>query len=103
MTTTTLSLLTRLRPSEDTLYRNLDGEAVLLGLKSAGYYGLDPVGTRIFELIAEKNVLRDVLDCVLAEFDVDDERAHEDLIELCAHLIEKGLVDVVDEQSAVTP
>jgi len=97
MTTTTLTFSTRLRPSDDTLYRNLDGEAVLLGLKSAGYFGLDPVGTRIWELIEEKGVLADVLAGVLEEFDVDEARARTDLMALAARLVEKGLVDIVDE------
>lgn len=100
MTTTALTFTMRLCPSDDTLSRNLDGEAVLLGLKSAGYYGLDPVGTRIWELIEEKGVLEDVLQGVLAEFDVDEARARADLLALTARLLEKGLVDIVDEATS---
>jgi hypothetical protein len=100
MTTTALTFATRLRPSDDTLYRNLDGEAVLLGLRSAGYFGLDPVGTRIWELIEQKGVLEDVLQGVLAEFDVDEARARADLLALSTRLLEKGLVDIVDEANA---
>lgn len=94
----TLTLSTRLRPSGDTLMRVLDGEAVLLGLKTAGYYGLDPVGTRIFTLIEERGLLADVLTGVLEEFDVERDRAERDLLALCERLIASGLVDVVDER-----
>lgn len=94
----TLTLSTRLRPNDDTLLRVLDGEAVLLGLKSAGYYGLDPVGTRIYALIEERGVLADVLAGVLEEFEVERDRAEPDLLALAERLVASGLVDVVDER-----
>jgi len=39
---------TRLVAPTDVLMRELDGEAVILDLKSETYFGLDDVGTRIW-------------------------------------------------------
>lgn len=86
---------TRVRWNDETLFRNLDGEAVLLGLGKASYYGLDPVGTRIWELIGERETVDGVLQGVLAEFEVPEEQALGDLVHLLEDLAREGLVDIL--------
>jgi len=39
---------------DDVLFRELDGEAVLLNLKTGIYFGLNPVATRMWQLIVEQ-------------------------------------------------
>ena len=41
----------RLRGPNDVIYRDLDGGAVILNLKTGTYFGLDTVGTRMWALI----------------------------------------------------
>jgi hypothetical protein len=52
------------------------------------------VGTRIWELIAERGLLRDVASSIVAEFEVDSERAELDLLKLVRALLEKQLVEI---------
>lgn len=40
-----------LKLSPDVVFRNLEGEAVLLDLGSGTYFGLNEVGTRIWQMI----------------------------------------------------
>jgi len=89
-----ITLESRVRPSDKTLFRNVEGEAVLLGLDVGSYFGLDPVGTRIWELIAQHGLLRDVVSAMLAEFEVERPRAEADLLKLVGALLEKGLIVV---------
>lgn len=90
----TITLDTRLAPSPDTVYRELDGEAVVLHLASGQYYGLDPVGTRIWALIGEHARPRDVVTVLLDEYDVDRPRLEADLLELLTQLAERSLIHV---------
>ena len=92
----TLTLDDRMRPSPDALYKNLDGEAVLVSLKTSTYYGLDEVGTRIWELIQEKDSLADVLESVTSEYEVAEEDARGDLLRIAGELLEQGLLERVD-------
>jgi hypothetical protein len=86
------TLASRVRVNEGVLCQELQGEAVLLHLDSGIYYGLDPVGTRMWQLIAEHERLADVVDAIIAEFDVSDEQCATDLLELVARLEDQGLV-----------
>src|SRR4051794_27487063 len=94
MSSSEITLDSRVRPSDKTLFRNVEGEAVLLGLGVGSYFGLDPVGTRIWELIAERALLRDVLSGMIAEFEVDSARAEADLLKLVHALLAKDLVEI---------
>lgn len=84
------------RISEAVVSRELDGEAIILNLDSGIYFGLDPVGTRIWQLMSSPGRVSDVLRVLLAEYDVSEEVLRADLGQLITKLIEKGLVVQVD-------
>jgi len=54
------SLDRSVRVGKDVMFRELDGEAVLLNLESGKYYGLDPVGSRIWQFVQQTPLLRSV-------------------------------------------
>jgi len=74
------------------LARDLDGELVLLNLDSEQYFGLDPVGTRMWVALTESPSVEAALDRLQAEYDVAPERLRADLDALLADLIRDGLV-----------
>lgn len=92
--TTTPVLGDRLTVSPDVVFRELEGEAVLLDLESGTYFGLNAVGTRIWSLIQERDSLRAVLDAITAEYDARPEVLERDLLRLAAELCAKGLTRV---------
>lgn len=89
-----VSLSHVVHPSDDAVFRDLDGEGVVLNLSSGVYFGLNEVGTRIWQLIEQFGTLTAVHDAVVREFDVDGETAGRDLVELVSELAERGLVRV---------
>ena len=68
-------------------------EVAVLGLDKAVYYGLNPVGARIWELIQKPVRLDQVAALVFAEYDVDRETARRDLMELVEQLLAEGLIE----------
>ncbi len=91
-----LSLESRVRTSEGLLSQSLDSETVMLDLDRGVYYGLDPVGTRTWELIrAQPGLpLQKILDSLLDEYDVREDRCAQDLLDLVRVMQEQGLVEV---------
>jgi hypothetical protein len=82
--------------SPDQVSCSLEDEVAIVHLKAGVYYGLDPVGARIWELIATPRSVRAVRDALLAEYQVDAERCGDDLITLLRTMADAGLVDVSD-------
>lgn len=72
----------------------VDGESVILDLEKGIYYGLDPVGARIWEEIQEQTSVGEVVTAITAEYDVSRDRCLEDTLSLVHDLVEKDLVVV---------
>lgn len=90
------TLASRVTVSDGVLFQELQGEAVLLNLNSGIYFGLDAVGTRMWQLIVEHEQLAPVVRSVVAEFDVSESQSAADLLALVAKLENQGLVTVRD-------
>jgi len=79
----------------DTVFaQEVDGEMVLLDMNSENYFGLDEVGTDIWRAIEEKRVLKEVLERLMEQYDVDEEVLKKDLIAFVEKLQDSGLVEV---------
>ena len=87
-----VTLDTILTRSSEVLFQEVGGEAVLLDLASERYFGLDPVGTRIWTLLGEDDRLQVVCDALCAEYDAEPLLIRDDLLALVAQLSEAGLV-----------
>ena len=74
----------------------LNGETVLLSSTTNLYYGLDPVGSRIWELIQEPKRISAICDQLALEFDVDPLVCEHDTRELLAKMLEADLVKLQD-------
>ena len=81
--------------SNEVLAQEVDGETVLLDLQSESYFGLDEVGTRIWQLLQEHNELQKVFDILRDEYDVDAKQLENDLNELLAKLLDAKLITLV--------
>lgn len=72
----------------------LGEESAILNLKSSSYYGLDPVGTLVWNLLRQPRCVGDIRDALLQEYDVDAERCERDLLDLLLKMREEGLIEV---------
>lgn len=77
--------------------QELDGESVLLNLESERYFGLDDVGTRVWQHLLEHRQLERVCMEMHKEFDVDESTLRADVLRLVDELVEAGIVIVEDD------
>ncbi|HZQ05368.1 MAG TPA: PqqD family protein [Anaerolineae bacterium] len=89
-----ISLPSRVDVSEDVLFQELEGEAVLLNLKTERYYGLDAVGTRMWQLITAEGDVGAAFEQLSQEYAVAPEVLRQDMAALIAKLSEVGLLTV---------
>jgi len=86
------SLNTVFSPSPDALYQLLGGEAVLLNMKTEQYFGLDEVGTRVWEVLVEAGKVDVIVARLVAEYDVDEVILRRDVGALLAELMQAKLI-----------
>ena len=79
----------------DTVFaQEVDGEMVLLDMNSENYFGLDEVGTAIWQVMQEKETLQEVLDVLLEQYEVESDVLEKDLADFVNKLVESELVEV---------
>jgi hypothetical protein len=76
----------------DVLSRDLDGEAVLLDLRSGRYFGLNGTGARVWALLKDGLERVDIAEQLVEEFDVDVDTARADVDAFVDTLIERALI-----------
>ena len=85
-----------IRIGKDVVFRELEGEMVLLNLATGVYFGLDPVGTRIWTLIDARRSSDEIVETLTAEYEVDADTLGADLARFLLALRDNELVDVDD-------
>jgi Coenzyme PQQ synthesis protein D (PqqD) len=89
-----MKLADKIIVSPQTVARKVGNEAVILDLVSGNYFGLDPVGARMWQLMETGTSLAAVCDALVAEYDVSREALQRDVLALAGDLVEKKLVSV---------
>lgn len=100
---TNMTRYTSVRLSADVIFRDLEGEAVLLDLASGRYFGLNPVGTRVWMLLEAGTMVDAVVAAIAAEFEADPGEIARDVDDLLTDLATRGLVIVERAEPAPTP
>ncbi len=72
--------------------RQVGEDTVILDLGSGTYFGLDPIGARVWQLLADGTNVKQVVTTLLAEFDVAPEQLQQDVEALVDDLVGRGLV-----------
>ena len=72
----------------------LGEESAILNLKNTVYYGLNPVGTRVWSLLQQARSVGELRDALLDEYDVEAERCESDLLGLLEKMRSEGLIQV---------
>lgn len=86
--------------AKEQISSDLDGEAVILNLKSGVYYGLNTVGASIWNLIQQPRTISEIQDALLAEYEVEPQQCDRDLLAMLQEMEAEGLIEVSDETVA---
>ena len=78
----------------------VDAETVVLHFDKGLYFGLNEVGTLIWNQVQQPRKVQEIREAILREYEVPAEQCEHDLFKLLEELSEKGLVEVRDAQAA---
>jgi len=83
-----------LRVPQQVVYRPFAAETVALNLETGQYHGLNPTGGRMLEVLDRAPTARDAAAQLAEEFGVEQEEIERDLVEFCADLLERRLIEI---------
>ena len=65
--------------NQQIIYGELDNNQVMMHLEKGKYFGLNPIGKRIWELIEEPKSFSEIIQNLLSEFDVSEEQCSQEV------------------------
>jgi hypothetical protein len=80
--------------SGEVLSQEVNGETVLLDLEGESYFGLNEVGSRIWQLLKSESTVSEMLSTLSGEYDVSQVQLESDVESLLAKLIRAKLVSL---------
>jgi hypothetical protein len=80
------------RPADGVVFNRVGDELVLLDLNRGVYYGLDPIGARIWQLLSEGVEEAEIVERLREEYEAERETLAADLAGLIAELRGCGLL-----------
>lgn len=84
----------RVKASKDVVTKHLDDEMVILDLASESYFGLDDVGTVMWEQLTAAGSIEQAYRALLGQYDVEPETLRADLNTLLEQLLAQRLVEL---------
>ncbi len=86
----------KIRIIPDVLSREVSGETVLLNLENECYFGLNEVGTRIWQLLQEggEGDTQAIYNVLLGEYDVDGNTLARDMEQILDEMLAAGLIQI---------
>jgi coenzyme PQQ synthesis protein D (PqqD) len=85
------------------LVRVLDKEAVLLNIETERYFGLDEVGTRMWQLTTTSPSVEVAYQALLSEYDVEPATLRQNLHDLLEKLRTNGLLNLTASDVGTAP
>ena len=95
-----LSLASQVRIPESIAVHDLHGELLLLNSATGVSVSLDPMGTRMWQLIHDHHALDKVLDALLHEYDVTEAQCAHDLLSFVVRMLEEGFIETGDVETS---
>ena len=90
-----ISFAQRVVAPESVMIRTFDdGESVLLHLETEHYFGLNAVGSRMWELLTSSESIEAAYAALLDEYEVEPENLQKDLEELVSQLVDSKLLEL---------
>jgi len=87
-----MTLAKNLIVSPEAIAKQVGDEIVILHVGNGTYFGLDAVGSRIWQLMAERKSPSEICEVVLEEYDVSREDLERDIIALIKDLVAQDLI-----------
>ncbi|MEO1299701.1 MAG: PqqD family protein [Cyanobacteria bacterium J06636_16] len=97
-----LSQNTLVKAAPDQVCSDLNGEVVILNLKSGTYYGLNATGAFVWQQIQEPKTLGQLQTALLDEYEVEAAVGRRDLESLIQELQAQNLIEVIDATTIPT-
>ena len=78
------------------IFSDMDDETVMMSMEKGEYYGVNPVGRRIWELLATPGTAAGICEVLFEEYKVSRVQCCQEVLAFLTHLAEKDIIKVIN-------
>ena len=82
------------KKSTQILSSTIDDEVVMMSSEKGMYYNLNPIGSRIWDLLEAPQTIESLCAQLMDEYDVDEATCKQETEEFIQSLAERGLIEI---------
>ncbi len=90
----TIQMNSKIVRNHEIISSNMDEEVVMMSIQDGKYFGINPVGARIWKLLEQPRGVSDMCGILQEEYDVIPSECQQDVLEFLKELLEKNLVKI---------
>lgn len=83
--------------NNEIIFSDMDDEMVMMSIDKGEYYGVNPVGRRIWELLEHPGPVTAICDTLRREYNVTEEQCTREVLDFLNYLFEKEIIKIVNE------
>ncbi|MEZ4590931.1 MAG: lasso peptide biosynthesis PqqD family chaperone [Chloroflexota bacterium] len=92
-----VTLASQVVRSEDFITSTIDNDLVMMSLEKGTYYGLDAIGSHVWEQLAQPVTVQTLCHQLTEMFDVDLEQCQQDVLAFLTELQKENMIHVVND------
>lgn len=92
-----ITLTSKIGRDPNILHSTVDGEIVMVSIDKGKHFGLDEVGSRIWDFIEKPLRISTIIELLVKEYNVEYEDCQKDVIQFTEQMLSLQIVDVTND------
>ena len=85
---------TRIKKNETILTSKIEDQTIMMNLENGNYYGLNPVGSQIWEIIEQKISVKKLCSRLIKEYEVEESHCKKVVLSFLEKMNKSGLISI---------
>jgi len=88
-----LSATTVIKRSDDIVHSDMDGEIVMMSIEQGEYYGIDAIGSDIWNILESEMSIHEICTKLCEKYDVEREQCAQDVLKFLTKMHEMKVIE----------
>jgi len=88
----TLTMNSVIKRSPEIVHSDMDDETVMMSIEQGEYYGIDAIGSDIWNMLEEEKSIKDICSSLCQRYDVDESVCQQDVMRFLENMYERKII-----------
>jgi hypothetical protein len=86
---------TKFKKTNNFVESDIEGQVVMMSIENSKYFGMDEIGTQIWQLVDKNLTYNEIIESLLDEYEIDRDTCEKESTEFIDKLLKYKLIEMV--------